>query len=451
MSTATRFQLLVRERGWASFATFSMHFAKAAHRAAEQEGDPRLARAAPSKRSFVRWMSDDFTGRPQGPLALVLTHLFNMSIERLFARVDPGLAVRRSSTALSAEEAARAVHLEFDNPLQVASQTEKLTISSAGAELIETLTRSMHSIVARYETLGPQQLSGEARLMRSMLHSVLGGQQTPRVRSELFQLAGHAAGLLGYMAVNAGADAHVSEAYCTESEALAREVGDTHLEMWAAGTRSLGLYYHGRYVEADAAAKAGIALAPHSPHAIRLLANGRARALARMDDRRGAERAIGQALEISEQQASLPGGLTPCIAFSPYSPARTLANVATARLSLRDTREVLACANEIDALLEESDSEWSRALVGLDVATALLQQESPELDHAMALGRSALRTGTSAPIRSVWQRARELYVHAGRWHNEPVVGDYAEELLAWKSLPQAEPIVTGVRAAEASS
>jgi tetratricopeptide (TPR) repeat protein len=308
------------------------------------------------------------------------------------------------------------------------------------------VTQSIASIVTRYEALGPQHLAGEARVIREMLHGMLAGQQPPRVRAELFRLASQAAGLLGYMAVNAGARFDVVDAYCTEAETLAREVGEVSMEMWASGTRSLGLYYHKRYPEAGDAAAAGIALAPDNAQAIRLLVNGRSRALARLGDRSGAEQAIGQAFELSDRQSSLPDGLTSCISFEPYSMARTLANAVTTRLSLGDTAQVLTHAEQIEDLVEQSHSEWSRALIGLDVASALLKQSSPEVEHAMALGRRALRASTTPPIKSVWERAAELYESAEQWHDEPDVGDYAEELRAWRSQPQAEMITVGSHA-----
>ena len=445
-TTTTRFALLVQENQWDSYEKFCIHFAKAAARAAEKENDPRLARVEVSRSSFDRYMGrrGSIKSTPRRDAYLVLRHMFNMAPERLFEPVEPGALVSlRASADLASASAAS---LGFDDPLAVVAQTHKLTSSNADDPVMVMVRRSISGIIDRYEAQGPQQLAGEARVVREMLHGVLAGQQPPRVRTELFRLASQAAGLLGYMAVNAGATYDLVNAYCSEAESLAREVGDVPMEMWASGTRSLGLYYQKRYAEADGAALAGIALAPDDPQAIRLLVNGRSRALARLDDRRGAEQAIGQALELSDRQAALPGGLTSCISFEPYSMARTLANAITTRLSLGDTAEVLTHAEQIDELIAHSDSDWSRALVGLDTATALLQQPSPEVEKAMALGRRALRSGTTAPIRSVWERANELYQCAERWHDEPDVGDYAEELRTWRSQPQAGMIVVGSRA-----
>ncbi|MFI5825275.1 hypothetical protein ACIA8I_40415 [Streptomyces rishiriensis] len=442
MHTTTRFALLVQERHWDSYEVFCIRFAKAAARAAEKENNPRLARTDIARSTYARWMGRKgaITSTPRRDAALVLQYMFNMSPERLFEPID---ASSWSSGHRSTTPVAPADPPGFDDPLTIVSQTHRLTSSNADDPVLGMVRGTIASIVARYETLGPQHLAGEARIIRETLHGILAGHQPPRTRTELFRLASQASGLLGYMAVNAGARYEVVDAYCTEAETLAREVGEVAMEMWANGTRSLGLYYLKRYADADDAASAGIALAPGHPQAIRLLVNGRARALARIGDRAGAEAAIGHALELSDRQTSLPDGLTSCISFETYSMARSLANAITTRLSLGDTAEVLAHADQIEELIEHSQSEWSRALVGLDVASALLKQHSPEIEHAMARGRRALRSGTGRPIKSVWERAIELYQNAERWHDEAEVGDYAEELRTWQSQPQVGLIAVG--------
>ncbi|MFF3277297.1 hypothetical protein ACFYWU_41215 [Streptomyces chrestomyceticus] len=433
-------------------------------------------------RTFDRWMAGDIKQMPRSATCRVLEHLFREPADGLFldlsaaaapaaghlsplpealsALAVPTSAVWAPAVPRSAEQfragfvsegsadmaSVSPLPADSDDPLTIITRINRLTRSNADGAFLARMEKQLASIVARYEACGPQQLAREARLARQVLHDVLEGQQTPRIRAELFRLASQAAGLLGYMAVNSGADFDLVDAYCTEAETLALEIGDVSVQMWASGTRSLGLYYQKRYADADAAACSGIALAPQNAQAIRLLVNGRSRALARLGDRAGAEQAIGQALELSGRQASLPGGLTSCISFEPYSPARTLANAITARLSLGDTSAVLADARQIQDLIVCSNSPWSQALVSLDVATALLQQKkAPEVEQAMALGRKALRTGSTAPIKSVWQRANELLHSARKWRQQAQVREYAEELRTWRSQPQAEPIVVGSR------
>jgi hypothetical protein len=207
----------------------------------------------------------------------------------------------------------------------------------------------------------------------------------------------------------------------TVIDIASRRVG---AKMWVLGTRALNFYYAGEYAASDAAAAQGIALSPQSPQAIRLWVNGRARALARQGDARGTVRAIGRALDLSDQQQHLPDGVTSCISFEAYSPARTLANAVTAHLSTGDVAKVLEYARQIEELVEQSPSQWTRSLVSLDVATAMLGQDPPDLEQALALGIQALHASGSVPIHSVWQRATELLQHAGKWHAEPVVRDY---------------------------
>ncbi|RLU81968.1 hypothetical protein CTZ27_30855 [Streptomyces griseocarneus] len=455
VSRVTRFYLEVQERRLTSFQRFSTAFRAAARLAAKKEETPALASTVISPATFDRWMLGQIQRTPHTAPSTVLRHMFGMSVERLFQTVnedDAGL-LRPDTPAFHA-----VATVEFDDPLQVMLQVRSLTASNTEPALLTTATAAIRRIVDRYEVLGPQQLAGEARTLRTMLHALLAGQQPSGVRARLFVLAAQVSGLLAYMAVNASAPYQVAEAYCREAEELATAAEDPRgpdegvldVRMWVAGTRSLALYYHQRYAEAHDAARAGVDLAPDSPQAIRLLSNGCARALARLGDRTRAEAAIAGAMALSDRQPRLPSGMTSCIDLAPYSPARTLANAITARLSLNDYDRVLAHAEEIDDLIERSDSDWSRALVRLDVATALLRQDPPELERAMALGRRALRVGAAAPIRSVWQRSTELYaIAAERWRDEPDVGDYAEELRMWRRQPQAAPVAGNAPAATA--
>ncbi|MDJ0345636.1 hypothetical protein QMK19_25925 [Streptomyces sp. H10-C2] len=298
---------------------------------------------------------------------------------------------------------------------------------------LAALRGSLDDLVERYETVGPQALAPRAVEIRGLLHTLLSGSQHPRQRHELYVLAAMTSGLLGYMAVNAGR-LPTSRSYSAEALQLATEVEDNSLVAWVRGTQSLEAYYDGRYAEAHAFAMAGVDRAPDSPQAIRLLANGAARALSKRGDRAAAEHAAQQALELADRFAT-PEGLTPCISFEPYGRARTFANVATAYVSLGDVAKVLHYAEQVDAHIDSADSAWSRALVALDVASAVVQQPQPDVERAMALGQSALRASSSRPIRSVVQRAHELEQQANKWRKLPEVREYAEALRTWRAKP----------------
>jgi hypothetical protein len=147
-----------------------------------------------------------------------------------------------------------------------------------------------------------------------------------------------------------------------------------------------------------------------------------------MSDRRTVERVVGQALELSALH-NVAAGLTPCISFEPYGYARTLANAVTAQLSAGRVDQVLVTAQRIDDLVEDSDP-WSRSLVRLDIAT-------PDVERAMLLGCEALAFCGDVPIRSVWQRSRDLYAQACEWQGHPAVREYGGEPRTWSSQPAA--------------
>ncbi|WP_327141353.1 hypothetical protein [Nocardia sp. NBC_01327] len=84
------------------------------------------------------------------------------------------------------------------------------------------------------------------------------------------------------------------------------------------------------------------------------------------------------------------------------------ANAATAYLSAGDYERTLEYGHQVEALVDESDSVWSRSLVRLDIATALIKSNSPDVEQAVHLGSQALVYSEERPIRSVWQRAHEF-------------------------------------------
>lgn len=430
MPRTTLFRQLLQRRHLTTHEAFAAQFERAAAKLADLDGDRRLASLQVSPRQFDRWFGGELQTLPRPDACRVLEYMLGRPVSELFSEVrdEKRCLPQEPPSAPPSREAG-------DNPLDIVTRTQQLTASNADEATLAFLDSSLEDVTARYEQDGPYALRSQARHLRQLAHTLLDGRQPPRVRQELFRLAARASGLLGYMAVNTG-DFTLSEAYCTEAREFSRVIDDLDTELWASGTLSFGLYYAGRYDEADACAAAAAERAPRHAQTIRLLVNGRARALAKTGDRRATERAIGQALDLSDRH-DVPVGLTPCISFEPYGLARTWANAVTAHVALRDTAQVLRDAERIDDLVEHSDSSWSRSLVRLDVSTALLQQRTPDLDHAMALGSEALRLCGDSPISSVFQRSRHLYEQAGPWREHPAVRDYGDELRIWSSQPAA--------------
>ncbi|WP_405657795.1 hypothetical protein [Streptomyces sp. NBC_00079] len=441
MPRMTLFRRLLQRRHLTTYEAFSAQFERAAVRLADLAGDPRLASVRLSSRQFDRWYGGELQTLPRPDACRVLEHMLGRPVSELFSAADDHASRDRDETLTAPGHQQppmpRGVPLRADDesPMDIVSRAQQLTTGNADEPTLAFLDSSLEGIIARYELDGPYALRPQTRQLRQFAHTLLDGRQPPRARQELFRLAARASGLLGYMAVNTG-DFALADAYGTEARNLSHAIDDVETELWADGTLSFSLYYAGRYADADACAAAAVDRAPRSAQAIRLLANGRARALAKMGQRTSAALALERALELSALH-DVPAGLTPCISFEPYGHARTLANAVTAHVSLGNVDQVLSDAQQIDDLVEHSDSAWSRSLVRLDVSTALLQQSSPDLDHAMSLGREALALCGDAPIRSVWQRARDLYEQATPWRNQPSVGEYGEELRVWSSQPAA--------------
>lgn len=343
------------------------------------------------------------------------------------AQADTGTAVDRTGPSL-----------EWADPLVIAREAQNIASVNVDDATLAALRGSIDDIVERYEVGGPQLLAPRTAEILRILHHLLAGSQHPRQRHQLYVLAAMTSGLLAYMGVNAGR-LPASRSYGAQALQLATEVDDGPLIAWIRGTQSLEAYYDGRYTDAHELALEGLQAAPDSPQAVRLLANGAARAFAKLGDRARAEDAAARALELTERH-SLPDELTPCISFQPYGRARTLANIATAHVSLGDDAKVLDYAAQLDAHIAGADSAWSRALVTLDVASAVLRQARPDVEHAMALGQQALLVTTARPIRSVVQRALELQQQSQRWHRQQAVREYAEELRKWRAAPASHVI-----------
>lgn len=270
---------------------------------------------------------------------------------------------------------------------------------------------------------------------------MLAGQQPASHRTALFRVAARTAAVLAYMAVNGGRH-DVAHAYCSEAEAFAQDIGDIETAMWTSGTRSLSAYYRKDYANAAGWAEAGIALSPKHPQAIRLYVNGLARALAHLPDPAGAIRAIGHAEDLSDRHPVTPA-LTPCISLEPYGITRTIANAITAHTALGDIDAVQRYERDISIHVATSSSEWTRALVGLDLATTLVTGRRNDLEHAMLLGHQVLRQAAQGPlILSVVQRAQDLARTAEPWHNVAVVQDYREALRAWSSTQRVQQLTS---------
>lgn len=410
----------------------------AARRAAMGYTQEGFAEAAGVERSTAwRWEAGEVQPLPSQRRRI--SEILQVSLQDLDRLLEESVSAR-ATVQPSRDKLVQVSVPSWDDPDDVLFGVQALRASNIGVDGLEQFEQRVAQVIAEYEHSGPTVLGPPTALLRRRAHQVLRGHQPLRLRYRIYRVTAQLAGLLGYMAVNTGRF-RLADAYCLEALELAEEIGDVDLQVWVYGTRSLGAYYAGDYEAAYLHAVRGRELAPDSPQSIRLLANGEARALGQLGDREGTDAALGGALALIERHEVRPE-LTPCISFAPYGYARVAANAATAYVPLGDTGRVLHYTGDVDPAVEQADSDWSRALVRLDIANALLRQPDPDLEQAVALGRQSLEVCAEHPIRSVWQRARELQQLTVRWSGDPRVAEYADALRAWKVTPGVRAITS---------
>ncbi len=275
----------------------------------------------------------------------------------------------------------------LESPAEIVARRAGLQTSNLTSELLAELEQFLTGLPDRYETAGPLALAPEVVHARQLVHQLLAGNQRLRQRARLFELAGHLSAKLSYMAVNLG-NFGAAQAYGAEAFELARFIEHDELTAWVRGTQCLAAYYTGDYKQSLTLARDGQRYAKDGIQAVRLAINGEARALGKLQDQRGATDAVTGAYRLLERfpQAN---GMTPCISFGVYSEARTASNAATAYLALQQIKQVLAYSERARQIVDSSPSQWSYALIRLDMAMALVKAEQPGTGRRQRPGRGS--------------------------------------------------------------
>jgi hypothetical protein len=137
------------------------------------------------------------------------------------------------------------------------------------------------------------------------------------------------------------------------------------------------------------------------------MANGVARALGKLCDTDGVHRAVHSAYGLMARN-DVPDGFPSSVTFGCFSAAQTASNAATAYVSL-------AMADQAETYLDlalpeatRSGSPWTRSLVLLDQAAALISSKTGDLERASRLAIEAVDVSAGRPIVAVQQRAMEF-------------------------------------------
>ncbi|MEU1958784.1 hypothetical protein [Nocardia sp. NPDC019255] len=363
----------------------------------------------------------ELSGKYAAAMDTMLDRLTDSERARFEAALTPGPCAASMRTVADT----------FESPTDIARRVQGLTELESDGDALDILTLAVDNVVHRYEFEGPRRLAPEAIAARHQVEVMLGQRRHPAQLRALYSIAGRLSGVLGYMAVNRGRFGH-ARMYCREAFAIGQLLGDTDLQAWVKGTESFCAYYQGDYAAAVRAAYEGLDLADGGPQSVRLYSNGLARALGKVGDSAGVAGAIDAATTTAAALDTGPG-LTPALTFAPYGQARLMANAATAFLSAGEYQRCLEYGQQVEDRVAESDSVWSRSLVRLDMAAAMLGAgRRRDVERAAQLGVEALDASSDRPIRSVWQRAHELGAIIGAIRARGS-DEYLGSLLEWSS------------------
>ncbi|WP_052396447.1 hypothetical protein [Kutzneria sp. 744] len=331
----------------------------------------------------------------------------------------------RGAAVRTADAAALEPTVRWESPRTVAARLNQMTADTATTALA-ALDREIDRVVDHYEAQGPFRLVSAARAIHKSVLAMMGGGHPPRVQGQFYARAARVSGVLAYMAINARRPT-LATRYCEEAWFYASEAGDRDLQAWIRATQAQNAYCADNAELALELSLDGQHYARPDGQLVRLIANGQARAHAKLRDTVNTYRAVERALAVLDAYPAAPTVLTSCISFGPYGLPRTAANAATAMLGIGDTAQVRAYSAQVDT----STSIWSQSLVGLDNASALLLDG--EVEQAMKVGSAALAASAQHPIRSVYDRAAALRADAARFAGLHAVDAFGTTLTTWAS------------------
>ncbi|MEU8341706.1 XRE family transcriptional regulator [Actinomadura meyerae] len=173
------------------------------------------------------------------------------------------------------------------------------TSSSLDPDVLEGLRVTVDRLCSEYAHVPADQLLIEGRAWLRRVTALLDGPLPPARHREVLSLAGWLAALVGCVEYDT-ADRAAAEATRLAALGLGEQAGDTEVMAWAYEMRAWFALTRGDFRGVVAAADAGCAVAPGSRAAVQLHAQ-KAKAWARMGDRRQVELALDQGRRLLER------------------------------------------------------------------------------------------------------------------------------------------------------
>ncbi len=302
----------------------------------------------------------------------------------------------------------------------------RLRSSDVSNATLEALRITADRLCCEYPYMAPEQLRVEGRAWLRRITALRDRRLTLAQHQEVLTLAGWVALLVGCVEYDMGLR-HIAEGTRKAALTLGEEAGNAAISGWAYEMRAWYALTQGDYRGVIAAAEAGEAVAAHDGAAVQLAAQ-RAKAWARLGDRRQVETALDKGRTLLE---SLPYPedtdhhfVVDPAKFDFY--AMDCYRIAGEdRLAEMYAREVIRSSTDPDGT-DRKPMRQAEARITLGVVAA----RAGDLERAVSYGRQALE-GDRKSLPSLLLVSKELATLLGeRYPKEPEAAAYLDEVRA---------------------
>ncbi|MEV5764827.1 XRE family transcriptional regulator [Micromonospora sp. NPDC052213] len=302
----------------------------------------------------------------------------------------------------------------------------RLRSSDVSTATLEALRITADRLCCEYPYMASEQLHVEGRAWLRRITALMDRRLTLAQHQEVLTLAGWVALLVGCVEYDMG-QRYIAEGTRKAALTLGEEAGNAAISGWAYEMRAWYALTQGDYRGVIAAAEAGEAVAAHDGAAVQLAAQ-RAKAWARLGDRRQVETALDKGRTLLE---SLPYPEDTDHHFV-VDPAKfdfyamdCYRIVGEDRLAEMYAREVIRSSTEPDGT-ERKPMRNAEARITLGVVAA----RAGDLDQAVSYGRRALE-GERQSLPSLLMCSKELAtLLRARYPKEPEAVSYLDEVRA---------------------
>ncbi|MGW5687376.1 hypothetical protein [Nonomuraea sp. NPDC003754] len=237
-----------------------------------------------------QWEAGEVTW-PRAPYRLAATQLTGREPEAL------GFRPRRSDNDLIVATVTPVDTLRAENDLYLAMELgQRLQASDASTGTLEALSEAVGLLCRAYPVVPAATLRDRTQKRLAQVTRLLSGRLTLQQHRELLMITGWLTALLGCVHFDLGNREEAEAARRTALE-IGRQTGHGELQGWAHEMSAWFALVEGRYEDVVTAARMGQAVAGASSAMVQL-ALQEARGLARIGDRREADRALSRGAEV---------------------------------------------------------------------------------------------------------------------------------------------------------